>query len=223
MKKIIILGSSGFLSQNLYLNLNNKFEITMVGRKKFDIKLDYNNKSELIKILNQKKYDALINCVGLANVEKCEKNKNLAYKVNVEFTKNIVDAIKSSKHSVHLIHFSTDHIYSKKGYSNENEFNIINNYAETKLLGEIYASKIKSTILRTNFFGKSKHKYKKSLSDWIVKSLKMEKKIYVFKDIYFNPISLLTLSKIIDIIINKKIKGIFNIGSKEGLSKSKFA
>ena len=45
MKKIIILGSSGFLSQNLYLNLNNKFEITMVGRKKFDIKLDYNNKS----------------------------------------------------------------------------------------------------------------------------------------------------------------------------------
>ena len=45
-------------------------------------------------------------------------------------------------------------------------------------------------------FGKSKHKYKKSLSDWIINSLKNKKKIYVFKDIYFNPISLLTLSKI---------------------------
>jgi len=223
MKKIIILGSSGFLSQNLFLDLKNKFEITMIGRKSFDIKLNYNNKSELIEILNKKKYDVIINCVGLTDVDKCEKNVNLAYKVNVEFTKNIVEAIKSSKYSVHLIHLSTDHIYSKRGYSNENDLNIRNNYAETKLLGEIYASSTKSTILRTNFFGKSKHKYKKSLSDWIINSLKMKKKIYVFKDIYFNPISLLTLSKIIDIVINKKITGIYNIGCKEGLSKSQFA
>tara|TARA_Y100001970_G_C14100653_1_gene785277 strand:- start:220 stop:1059 length:840 start_codon:yes stop_codon:yes gene_type:complete len=223
MKKIIILGSSGFLSQNLFLNLKDKFEITMVGRKNFNIKLDYNNKQDLIDILNNKKYDTLINCIGLADVEKCEKNKKLAFKVNVDYTKNIVEAMQSAKHSMHLIHLSTDHIYSKKGYSNEYDLTIKNNYAQTKLLSEIYASKIDSTILRTNFFGKSKHKYKKSLSDWIINSLKNKKKIYVFKDIYFNPISLLTLSKIIKIIINRKIKGIYNVGCKEGLSKSKFA
>ena len=127
MKKIIILGSSGFLSQNLFLNLKDKFEITMVGRKNFNIKLDYNNKQDLIDILNNKKYDTLINCIGLADVEKCEKNKKLAFKVNVDYTKNIVEAMQSAKHSMHLIHLSTDHIYSKKGYSNEYDLTIKNN------------------------------------------------------------------------------------------------
>ena len=96
MKKIIILGSSGFLSQNLFLNLKDNFDITMVGRKNFDIKINYKNKLDLIKIFNDKKYEAIINCVGLTDVDKCEKNKKLAYKVNVEYTNNIVEAISAA-------------------------------------------------------------------------------------------------------------------------------
>ena len=60
-------------------------------------------------------------------------------------------------------------------------------------------------ILRTNFFGKSMGK-RKSFSDWIYKVFKTKKKIeyFLFKDVYFNPLRINTIIKIISLIIYKK-------------------
>ena len=83
----------------------------------------------------------------------------------------------------------------------------------------------KSLILRTNFFGKNYNK-KQSFSDWVYKSFKNNKKFYLFKDVYFNPLRIDTICKIIKNIIKRdkfKIKGIYNMGSKGFMSKSNFA
>ena len=48
------------------------------------------------------------------------------------------------------------------------------------------------------------------------------KKIFLFDDVYFNPINIDNLTKIIEIIINNQINGVFNIGVTQGLSKYKF-
>ena len=44
--------------------------------------------------------------------------------------------------------------------------------------------------------------YKKSLTDWIIFSLINNKKINVFNDIFFSPLTFDTLSKIIEEIFN---------------------
>ena len=134
-----------------------------------------------------------------------------------------MNAISICKNKPYLIHFSTDHLYHKKGYSKENEVILKNYYAYSKLQSEKYAQKVKSSIIRSNFFGNSILSNKKSLSDWIIVNLKKSKKINVFENIFFNPITFETLSKIIELIILKKKKGLYNIGSKNGFSKSKFA
>jgi dTDP-4-dehydrorhamnose reductase len=54
----------------------------------------------------------------------------------------------------------------------------------------------------------------------------LKKKFYLFKDVYFNPLRIDTICKIIkDIILEKKfkIKGVYNLGSKGFMSKSDFA
>ena len=77
----------------------------------------------------------------------------------------------------------------------------------------------KILILRTNFFGISQAKYKISFSDWIIENLKNKKKIKIPTNIYFNPISLTYIAKILYIIIKRKEGGIV-IGEHLELSKN---
>ena len=63
---------------------------------------------------------------------------------------SIVDVLREFK-DIFLIHISTDQLYSGEGPHIENKINPLNVYALTKRLGEIEASKVPSSILRTNF------------------------------------------------------------------------
>tara|TARA_B100001175_G_C19323508_1_gene548938 strand:- start:14 stop:868 length:855 start_codon:yes stop_codon:yes gene_type:complete len=223
-KKIAILGTNGFLNKNISANIDTKnFEIIKLGKKNYDLKCDYLDINQIIKTLNKYNFDSIINCIGYTNIDNLPKDRELCFLLNAKVTQNLVQGINNSKSKPFLIHFSTDHLYSTKGYSKEDNINIKNYYALTKLYSEYFAGFTKSIVLRSNFFGKSKHELKISLSDWIIKSLKNNKKIYVFNDILFNPITFDTLGKIINIILNNKKIGIFNVGSKNGFSKSQFA
>ncbi len=223
-KNIAILGTNGFLNKNIISHIDNKrFKIIKLGKVNYDLKCNYLDIDQIIKALNKYNFDSIINCIGYTNIDNLPKERELCFLLNAKVTQNLVQAISNSKSKPFLIHFSTDHLYSNKGYSKENNISIKNYYALTKLYSEYFASFSKSIVLRSNFFGKSKHKSKKSLSDWIIKSLQNNKKIHVFDDILFNPITFDTLGKIINLIINNKNVGIYNVGSKNGSSKSKFA
>ena len=79
--------------------------------------------------------------------------------------------------------------------------------------------------MRTNFFGKN-YKHKQSFTDWIFNSFNKKNKFYLFKDVYFNPLRIDTVCKIIKNIIVKnkfKIEGVYNLGSRGFISKSNFA
>ena len=50
-----------------------------------------------------------------------------------------------------------------------------------------------------------------------------KKKFNVFNDVYFSPVSFNTVYFVINTLIKKNIKGIYNLGTKEGMSKKEFA
>jgi dTDP-4-dehydrorhamnose reductase len=221
MKKILILGSSGLLGLNLvefFLRKNN-YKITKFIRKE---KKNFNNFSYCIKYLKKNNFDTIVNLSAITNVDECEKNTHKAKRINFEIVKNISKAIDLKKLDTFLIQLSTDQFYNKFKKNNESCTKIINYYAKTKYLAEREAIKINAAILRTNFFVKSKNNKRKSFSDWIFHSLKDNKKINLADDIFFSPISIKSLCKVIDHIIVKKKVGVFNIGSKKGLSKFHF-
>ena len=76
-------------------------------------------------------------------------------------------------------------------------------------------------VIRTNFFGKSYLKTSETYTDYIRKNL--IKKIIKIADIIFNPLNLDTLVKNLFLISKSNLKGIFNLGSKNGISKFHFA
>ena len=156
-------------------------------------------------------------------MDKCEKNKEIAKKSNILFPQNLAKAIKNTSQNIFLIHMSTDQVYNGKGGHSEKFVNPINYYGTSKLEGEKYFKNLPSLVLRTNFIGKGEKNQKKTLSDWIVYNLRNKKKINTFKNIYFSPLHTSSIIKIIDKLMRKKIEGVYNLGSKNKISKAKFA
>lgn len=224
-KIILILGASGLLGGQLtsgkYLKKYKIFSQSL--KSKTDLNIDVTEYDQVTEMLKFIKPNFIINLVGLTDVDICEKFPKKAFELNVKSLENIVAAIKNTPSKPYLIHISTDQVYDGIGLSSEKNINIKNYYAFSKYSGELIACKTNCTILRTNFFGKSRVLSRNSLTDWLHKEFIQDKKINVFEDVYFNPLSMHTVCKVIELAIEKKYEGVFNLGSKKGINKAEFA
>lgn len=229
-KKIVISGGSGFFGTNFYKQFKNKYKIFLIGNKtkvkKLKINfLDLYNCSALEKYLIKNEIKFFIHAAALTNVDYCESHSKKALKVNVDLTK-IISKI-CHKLNIFLIYISSDQIFNYKyNFKTEKDKpNPLNVYGYSKYMAErqIIRNTKKHLIIRTNFFGKSFTK-KKTLCDWIISNLKKRKKTKLFDDVFFNPVNIITLIKIIGSIIDGKykIRGIINVASDEALSKYTF-
>jgi len=175
------------------------------------------------ELLGKIQPDVIINLVGLTDVDLCEVQPNQAYLQNVRSVENITNWIKQEKISCHLVHISTDQVYDGANTHTEELVTLTNCYAFSKYAGEMAAASVPSTILRTNFFGRSHCAKRLSLTDWLFRSLSNKDSIQVFDDVLFSPLAMSTLSEMIELSIRNKPIGVFNLGSHDGMSKADFA
>ena len=221
MSRVLILGSTGSLGLILANYLKRK-NYTIFTDKKYKHKLKkVNNLKTLKKIVLLSQPDIIINLVAMTNVDLCEKKKFLAKKSNVLFVRNLINILKKITKKTHLIHISTDQVYSGKGNHSENNAYPINYYGKSKLEGEKIARKVASTIFRINYITATEKK--KRLSEWIFFNLKRKNIIKTFQNIYFSPLHSSTLVKLLTQSLKTKKYGVFNLGSKNKISKAKFA
>jgi dTDP-4-dehydrorhamnose reductase len=225
MEKILITGATGLLGSNLvpYLKKCGYKVITHANTTQADIMFDLSNRIKSYEFLEQIQPDLIINLVSLTSVELCEEQVNLAYLINTFTVENVTNWIQLAKADCHLVQISTDHVYDGIGLHLEDNVTITNNYALSKYAGELAAAKVPSTILRTNFVGRSKVSSRESLTDWVYKSLIENKHVQVLDDIYFSPLSIVMLVEMIKFVVQKKRVGIYNLGSNNGMSKADFA
>ncbi|MDD8058641.1 sugar nucleotide-binding protein [Shewanella metallivivens] len=222
MKTILLIGSNGLLGSSLSIKLKNNFNLITVTRKSRDssYQTDMSSKVDSHDIFNTTNPDIIINLAALTDVDLCEKNISLAYRTNTKIVENIADyAIKKPK--TFVIQISTDHLYNFN-MSAEEDIRIINNYAMTKYCAEKCLNNVNSIILRTNFFGKSLSSSAQGLCNTMYQKAAKGEELHLFNDVYFSPISIDRLCDIILICIKKKIPGIYNIGSNNGMSKELF-
>ena len=225
MKKnrVLLLGSTGILGSQSYWN-DYGFEIIRHGRKDLG-SVDYVANLDSIKeaknMIHEIRPEVVINLAALTNVDQCEE-LNAAFLANVLTVHNLSLAIQSTKIKIFLIHISTDHIYDSFGFSSEDQINLVNQYASSKLAGELSIQSIDHCILRTNFFCKSNIK-KQSITDWLFEALRKKSKINLFNDVMFNPISSQTLIRNIFKVMSLRLLGTFNIGASSAMSKADFA
>jgi len=222
MKKIVIFGSTGLLGSTIEPFLRKLgYKLTAYNRN-IGTTLSFYDPSNINRMLDEARPDCVLNLIALTDVDYCELNPNITYLTNVKIVDNIAGWVKKNKNS-HLIHVSSDHVYNSFGLNDERSIVLTNYYAYSKYMSELVALSCSSTIIRTNFFGKSNHVKRKTLTDWIYSSVLSQISIKVFNDIYFSPLSLKSLSNIVSMLIELQPKGIYNVGSTGGMSKAEFA
>lgn len=227
---VLITGGSSLLATNWAKLIRDEYQVILVLHKRI-IKIegcktliaDLSCEQSIINLIKQTKCDLIIHTAALTDIEYCEKFPNEAVSVNVDITTNISKACKRS--DVKLVHISTDQLFSGgRSFIKENEIpSALNVYGKTKQLAEegVKNSGCNSLIIRTNFYGWGPS-YRKSFSDWIISSLREEKKITLFEDVFYTPILIDTLVEIVHELLNAEETGIFNVVGNDRISKYQF-
>ena len=225
MKKILITGSAGQLGQTLIRLFSSRYEIISTSRSnhiKTDYFLDVTNYILTRDLVSALSPDIIINLAGLTNVDYCETRPDIAYLVNYHGVKNLVNSFKGP-----IIHLSTDYVFDgKKGqYLEEDITNPINEYGRSKLRAEKYLGDFSndSLIIRTNVLYDYKSQSSASFLNWVVNSLKNDKRISVVTDQINNPTWTNSLAVIIDRAVKKGLNGIIHWGDSDWISRYDFA
>ena len=230
MENILFAGGSSLLASSWIRSLDHNYNYILsthkkkIKNKKFRvISLDYSTVDQVLSQLKKHNVKILINCIGLTNIEECETDPDKALNSNTYIPKVLSKACNEG--NIKFVHISTDHLYDgkKSYYSEKTPKSPLNIYGETKSKAEdeVLKNNKKSIIIRTNFFGWGPS-YKNSFSDKILKHLEAEKKIDLFGDVFYTPISIDELKKQILKLIELNASGIFNISSNERISKYDF-
>ncbi len=222
MKKILVTGATGLLGARLVpeLKLYGNEVATTARSGEVTFKVDLTNWHATNEMLTTFMPDLIINLASLTSVELCQNDPNQAYRSNTLVVEMLVRWIENRNIKPHLVQISTDHVYDGEGLNDEADICLRNVYAFSKYAGELAAARVPSSIIRTNFIGKSAVDYRQSLSDWVYKSLSEGKSVEVLDDVFFNPVSINTLVSIIRQIIDVRPVGTFNLGANGIMSKA---
>jgi dTDP-4-dehydrorhamnose reductase len=230
--KLLITGASGLygsklakmaLSQNFDVYSCDVQELSVYG--KF-IKVDISDKRLVDESFLEIKPDVVVHAATLTDVDKCETNKGLAWKINVDGTKNIVDAAK--KQQAFLVYISTDYVFSgDKGQYKETDMpEPINYYGYTKLKAEeIVQNSLDSyCIARPSvIYGSTPAAGKVNFALWVIDKLTKGERIKIVDDQWNSPTLNTSLAEMTMEVIDRRLTGILHLCGATRINRLNFA
>jgi len=229
--KILISGGSGLLGSKISEKaLEEGYDVysgynTNEAKFGVPIKLDVCQKSSSSRILSEVGPEVVIHSAALTNVDKCEEDTALAWKVNVEGTKNIAEL--SRMHKCFLIYVSTDYVFSgEKGlYKEGDDPNPVNYYGATKLEGEKIVKAIAEEwcIARSSvIYGSTPAAGKTNFALWVLENLNKQKHINIITDQYVSPTLNTNLAEMILEVAKRRLSGIYHLAGATSLNRYDF-
>jgi dTDP-4-dehydrorhamnose reductase len=230
MKKILIVGVSGLLGTKLYQIAREKYEVYgtfnrhEIKSENF-FKLDATNRKEVFSLIERLKPDVVFDFHSITDVDYCELHQEEAWDVNVNGTRNITEACKAYR--AKIVFISSDYVFDgkKSSYSEKDRPNPLNYYGKTKAIAEniIQLLGTNHIIVRTAvLYGINGHG-KKPFPLWVLENLKEGKEIKVVTDQFNNPTLADDLAKILLMLYEKNISGLFHAVGKDNVSRYEFA
>lgn len=134
-KKYLITGFKGQLGYDIARELDERGEHEYLAIDKDE--MDITNREEVMEVVKNYNPDVIFHCAAWTAVDKAEEMEDIVRKVNVEGTKNLVDA--SIEVGAKIVYMSTDYVFDgeKDGlYKEDDKANPKSIYGVTKYEGE---------------------------------------------------------------------------------------
>jgi dTDP-4-dehydrorhamnose reductase len=234
-KKILLTGANGLLGQKITevfsRETDHELLLTDIGPKAEDPRkykyavLDITHKEEVKDAAKKFNPDIIINTAAYTNVDGCETERELSWKVNVDAVKNLI--IASRFNSSKIIHISTDYIFDGKtgGYDEDSTPNPKSFYGKSKLASEnaLIASGINFAILRTMILYGTGKNIRPNFALWMIQKLEKNEPVKIVDDQYGQPTIVDDLALAIARIVERDRSGIYNLCGSEYLNRYEFA
>ncbi len=233
--KILITGSNGLLGQAItsFFTRETDFELIQTSFEEKSyldyghpyLQLDITRKDDVKRIVDLYLPEIIINCAAYTNVDKCETEREISWKINVDGIKNII--IAARKNDAKVIHYSTDYIFDGRNgpYTEEAVPSPISFYGREKLASEnaLITSDIRSAIIRTLVLYGIGNNVKPNFVLWLIDQLKNNQPVNIVTDQVSNVTMIDDLAFGTLKIIEKHCTGIYNIAGSDILSRYDFA
>lgn len=219
MQKIWVCGSRGQIGQAVN-DVVDKLEFEMLVTDMDD--LDVTDTDEVLRFGEMNRPDIIINCSGMTDIEACEENPSMAYKVNALGARNL--AIVASKMQAKMVQLSTDDVFDGKSTAPYTEFDVTNPvtvYGKSKLAGENYVKEFTSK----HFIVRSTWVYGKG-SNFITNFLQRAKEggeIAVASDQFGSPTSANELARFLLHLVHTSEYGTYHATNRGICSRYAFA
>ncbi len=223
MKKILVIGASGFVGNYLFsqLKVNKKYITSGTRYKSLNknlIAIDYKNLTNFSSILSRTNPDIIIWTAGIKDIKLLEENFSIAERNNIKPIEIIVEFQQKSIKKIQFIFISSDYVFNgDKGNYNEKDYaNPDTNYGKSKLIAEKIIqekSELYSIIRVGAILGKGSQFW-----DWLIYELTNSKVINLYDEI-FSPTPIETLFLAVQRCIEMSLNGIFHISGDKKISR----
>ena len=187
--------------------------------------IDLTRRQEVRKVVDEFEPDVIVHTAAVTDVDLCEKERGLAWQVNVGAVENLSYAAKLT--GAKIIHLSTDYVFDGKSgpYNELDRPNPISYYGRTKLASEnlLLTSGVQNAIIRTMVLYGLGLNVKSNFALWLYNNLKDGKPLRVVDDQFGNPTLADDLAYAILKIIELERTGVYHIAGSDMISRYDFA
>ncbi|MCI5480143.1 MAG: dTDP-4-dehydrorhamnose reductase [Lachnospiraceae bacterium] len=213
MKRLLITGCNGQLGRALNQLYEGNREYELVNTDVAE--LDITDVSKVLKLTQEVRPYAIVNCAAHTAVDLCETDVDNAYRINAIGPRNL--SIAAQRYGAKMVQISTDYVFDGKGTRPYTEFDATGPqgmYGATKLAGENFVKEFCSEhfIIRTAWlYGDGKNFVKTML-----RLSETHDQVRVVRDQVGSPTSAKELAGMIAYLIPTDNYGLFH-GTCEGV------
>lgn len=230
--RILVTGSNGLLGQNVtdlagphYWTVGADLQREPMGSVDEYLTLDISQREAVLDAVERISPASIVNTAALTNVDACEQQGDLAWRVNVDGVRFLLEA--SQKVGSSLIQISSDYVFDGQAgpYGEDATPHPIGFYGLTKRESErvLAGSQSAWVIVRTNvLYGWAKG-VRLNFALWVRSQLAAGKYIQTAIDQYGNPTLATNLAQGILALLRGNQRGIYHIAGLDYLSRWAFA
>jgi len=229
--KFLITGASGLLgSKFVTIALASGHEVHSVvhehsTRDAHPHKLDITDQAAVKKTIADNSPEVVIHAASITDLDLCERNPELAYKVNAAATGFLADACQ--RQGGFLIYLSTDYVFDgeRGNYGERDQVNPVNVYGRSKLLGEeeVVQKAGRFCIARTSVVFGWGRKFRPNFATWVYDKLRVGEKINVVTDQYATPTLSNDLARMLVEVAERRMNGVYHLSGSTRVNRYEFA
>lgn len=187
--------------------------------------MDITDQKSVIKVIREFQPDGILHLAALTDVDRCEREPDLAWRINVESTR--VLAYQCRLAGIRLVYISTGQVFNglkTSPYLEQDEPDPVNFYGRTKRDGEIAILNLVplSYIIRTAWLiggGRDENKFVPNL----IKKMQSEREISVVDDKCGSPTLAIDLAPAIWQLITRYSPGTYHLTNTGSASRYQMA